>query len=251
MTLSSERLIVALDFADVASAREMTSRLATYDIAFKVGLELFVAQGPRVLDELREAGARRFFLDLKFHDIPNTMAGAVRSAAKEGVWMMNVHASAGSAALKRCADELTEGAGSSGLPRPILIAVTVLTSLDENALGQELGVARPIEQQVITLAKMTQECGLDGVVAPAPDARAIRSACGDAFKIVSPGIRPAGAQINDQARINTPSGAIRDGADYLVVGRPIMQAADPGKACEELLREIGQAILYEPNAEKA
>lgn len=242
MIPSSERLIVALDFPHISGAREMVGQLAGLGVAFKVGLELYVAEGPKALDELRRAGAERFFLDLKFHDIPNTMVGAVRSAAALGVWMLNVHASAGRAALRRCAEDVAQAAEVSGASKPLLIAVTVLTSLDEGALRGDLGVVRGVQEQVTALARLSQECGLDGVVAPAPDAALIRQACGEAFCIVSPGIRPRGADVNDQARIDTPSSALAGGASHLVVGRPVTQAKDPAQACEEILREMSEAL---------
>lgn len=238
---AADRLIVALDFPETAQAEQMTRLLAPAGVAFKVGLELFVAEGPALLERLRNAGAERFFLDLKFHDIPNTVAGAVSSAARMGVWMMNVHASAGSAAMARAAEAAREASGSAGTAPPLLIAVTVLTSISADTLRQELSVDIPIQAQVLRLAQMARAAGLDGVVAPGPDAAAIRAACGDEFRIVTPGIRPAGADVQDQARVNTPAEAIRAGASHLVVGRPITQAPDPPAACEAILREIAGA----------
>lgn len=241
MSNPAERLIVALDFPDGDSAERMARTLTPEGVGFKVGLELYTAGGPALLDRLRTAGASRFFLDLKFHDIPNTMAGAARAAARLGVWMLNVHASAGSAAMRRAAEAAAEGAGQAGVARPLVIAVTVLTSLDGNTLRDELGVSKRVEDQVTSLARLTRESGLDGVVAPAEDAGRIRAACGHDFCIVSPGIRPKGQSADDQARINTPGQAIAGGSDYLVVGRPITQADDPLQSCREILREIAEA----------
>lgn len=237
-----DRLIIALDFPDVHSASDLVRQVAPLGVAFKVGLELYVAEGPSVLDALRAAGAERFFLDLKFHDIPNTMAGAVRSAAKLGVWMLNVHASAGSVALRQSVEAAGEASSASGLPRPLVIAVTVLTSIDSATLQNELGCVRPAEQQAPAFARLTHQCGLDGVVAPAPDAAEIHRLCGCDFLVVSPGIRPAGADVQDQARVNTPAAAIAGGSTHLVVGRPVTKAADPAEACARILQEMSSAL---------
>lgn len=239
---AEEKLIVALDYPNAASAEKLVGQLAGTVAAFKVGLELFVAEGPGLLDRLRAAGARRFFLDLKFHDIPNTMAGAVGSAAKLGVWMLNVHASSGSEAMKRSMDAAIEGAAVAGVERPLLIAVTVLTSISGAILKEELHAAQPVELQVSALAKLAKDAGLDGVVAPAPDTVSIRQVCGKDFLVISPGIRPAGVGSQDQQRIDTPSNAISRGSSYLVVGRPITQAENPMAACEAILAEIAAAL---------
>lgn len=241
MSGAAGRLIVALDFPDGASAGRMAALLAPEGVAFKVGLELFVAEGPGLLERLREAGAQRIFLDLKFHDIPSTVAGAVASAARAGVWMLNLHASAGSEAMKRAAGAARSAAEEAGLPPPVLIAVTVLTSIGEQTLRDELGIPEPAGSHTLRLAGLARGAGLDGVVAPGPDVRAIRRAFGQSFCIVTPGIRPAGADVQDQARVNTPEQAIRAGADYLVVGRPVTRAADPLKACRDILTEIAAA----------
>ncbi len=239
--VASERLIIALDFPDGASAERMTVLLAPTGVAFKVGLELFVAEGSAFLERLKDAGAGRIFLDLKFHDIPNTVAGAVASAARAGVWMMNLHAFAGSEAMRRGAQAARAAADDAGVDPPLLIAVTVLTSIGAQTLREELGVPGPIETHVLRLARLARDAGLDGVVAPGPDAVAIRQACGPGFRIVTPGIRPAGSDVQDQARVNTPQQAIRAGADYLVVGRPVTQAPDPLAACHAILDQIAVA----------
>ena len=214
------RVFVALDFPDAVDALLLVERLSPRDCGLKVGKELFVTAGP---DPVRRMVERGFavFLDLKFHDIPNTVAGACKAAAKLGVAMLNVHASGGKAMMTAARDAV---AGNDA--RPLLIAVTVLTSLDDAAM-RDVGVDSTAQAQALRLARLTQACGLDGVVCSAQEAPALRAACGPAFKLVTPGIRPADAARDDQSRIVTPEGAVRNGADYLVIGRPITQAADP------------------------
>ncbi len=241
MSGPAEKLVIALDFPDGAQAERMAAALAPEGVAFKVGLELFVAEGPGLLGRLQRAGASRIFLDLKFHDIPNTVAGAVASAARSGVWMTNLHASAGLEAMKRGAEAARAAADEAGVEPPLLIAVTVLTSISQQTLQQELGVEEAVERHVLRLARLARDAGLDGVVAPGPDVAAIRGECGPDFRIVTPGIRPAGAGAQDQARVNTPEQAIRAGSDYLVVGRPVTRAADPLAACRSILEEIRRA----------
>lgn len=239
---AGNRVIIALDYPSAQPALQLVGQLAPLGVAFKVGLELFCSEGPSLLEKLAAAGASRIFLDLKFHDIPNTMAGAVRSATRYGVWMMNVHASAGSPALRASAEAAAQESCRLGIPKPLVIAVTVLTSLDDSIVCGELGVGRSTQEQVQKLAELTQASGLDGVVAPAPDAPRLREACGQDFLIVSPGIRPSGADIADQARINTPAAAIAGGSSYLVVGRPVTQATDPLQACQSILQEVAAAL---------
>jgi orotidine-5'-phosphate decarboxylase len=191
---------------------------------------------------LVESGTR-VFLDLKFHDIPNTVAQTIESAVQTGVWMIDVHAAGGVAMMQAAARAGRETAARTGRPKPLLVAVTVLTSMDEAAL-HATGVQRPLLDQVVTLARMTREAGLDGVVASAQEAPAIRAACGPDFTIVTPGIRStaAGADRHDQTRIAGPAAAIQAGASYIVVGRPIIAAADPRAAAEAIVREIEEGI---------
>jgi orotidine-5'-phosphate decarboxylase len=214
------RVFVALDFPNASDAIALVDRLDPRDCGLKVGKELFVTAGP---DPVRRMVDRGFavFLDLKFHDIPNTVAGACAAAARLGVAMLDVHAGGGRA-MMTAAREAIERASV----RPLLIAVTVLTSLDDRDMG-DLGIASTAQAHALRLAALTQACGLDGVVCSAQEAPALRAACGPAFKLVTPGIRPADAAKDDQARIVTPVAAVRNGADYLVIGRPITQAADP------------------------
>ncbi len=225
-------IIVALDYPDAASARAFVARVRPAACRLKVGKELFVSAGPAFVAELVEQGFP-VFLDLKFHDIPNTVAQACKAAARLGVWMMNVHASGGPRMLA-AAREALEAEGNA---RPLLIAVTVLTSMGEDELNA-IGINTSPEAQVMRLAKLTQEAGLDGVVCSAREATTLRGATGPGFKLVTPGIRPAGAEVGDQTRILTPSQALAAGADYLVIGRPITQAADPLAALESITQEI-------------
>lgn len=231
-----ERLIVALDTPDGATALRWAQGLQGIAGLFKVGLELFVAEGPAIVRHLQAQG-HHLFLDLKFHDIPNTCAGAVRSAAHLGVRMMNVHAAGGPVMLRAAAGAARE----FGADAPILLGVTVLTSLDAATLHR-LGLTGTPAERVQTWARMCQDEGLDGVVASAQEAALIRAACGPDFVIVTPGIRPAGSAVGDQKRVATPAGAIGDGAHYLVVGRAITEAEDPVAAARAVLAEMAAAL---------
>ncbi len=232
--ISDPRIIVALDFPDAAAARAMVARLDPGLCRLKVGKELFVAAGPIFVRELVDRGFG-VFLDLKFHDIPNTVAQACKAAARLGVWMTNVHASGGPRMLA-AAREALEGFEH----RPLLIAVTVLTSMGPAELNA-IGVAAGPEQQVLRLAGLTREAGLDGVVCSALEAPALRRELGPGFRLVTPGIRPAGGEAGDQTRIMTPAQALQAGADYLVIGRPITQAPDPITALQQIHAEIAAA----------
>jgi orotidine-5'-phosphate decarboxylase len=224
------RLIVALDFPQAAPALHLADRLAGRCRWFKVGLELYLAEGNAIVHQLRQRGFS-VFLDIKLYDIPNTVAGAVRSVAKTGAEMLTVHASGGPAMLAAAA----EAAGS--LPHgPKLLAVTVLTSMDRAQLAAT-GVADAPADQVLRLAKMAAAAGVSGLVASAEEAGALRARLPSAVLVI-PGIRPAGAAIGDQKRTATPAAALAAGADYLVVGRPITQAADPAAAAAAILEEI-------------
>lgn len=226
------RIIVALDYPDAESARRVVARLSPELCRLKVGKELFVAAGPDFVRELVALGYA-VFLDLKFHDIPHTVAQACRAAARLGVWMVNVHASGGPRMLA-AAREALEGLER----RPLLIAVTVLTSMGPEELGA-IGVDAGPEQQVLRLAGLTAEAGLDGVVCSALEAPALRRELGPDFRLVTPGIRPAGGEVGDQTRVLTPIQALRAGADYLVIGRPITQSAEPVATLKQISAEIG------------
>jgi orotidine-5'-phosphate decarboxylase len=219
------KVIVALDFAHPARALALMDRLDPASCALKVGKELFVVAGPEPVRWMVERGFR-VFLDLKFHDIPNTVAQACAAATRLGIWMLNVHAAGGRAMLIAARDAVARAAAEQGRARPLLVAVTVLTSLDDAAL-REVGVDATPAQQALALARLAADCGLDGVVCSAVEAPVLRAALGPAFRLVTPGIRPAGSSRDDQARIITPEAAVANGADYLVIGRPITQAADP------------------------
>jgi orotidine-5'-phosphate decarboxylase len=227
----SDRVCIALDFPGRTEAVAMAKRLGGRAGWMKVGLEAFVAEGPALVAEVAAASRAKVFLDLKFHDIPATVAGAVSSAARTGAAMVNVHASGGRAMLEAA----REAADRAGLER--LVAVTLLTSLDARALA-DLPIAGHPEGIARRLAILARTCGLDGVVCSATDLSAIRDACGNAFFTVVPGIRPAGTVVGDQKRVATPASAFAAGADLLVIGRPVTAAADPEAALEAVLGEI-------------
>ena len=229
-----DRLIVALDVSTAAEAQKIVAAVGASASTFKVGNQLFTAEGPAVVRELVASG-RKVFLDLKFHDIPNTVGAAVRSAAGLGVSMLTVHASGGAKMLRAAAD-----AAKSAKNPPLLLAVTVLTSLGDADL-QEIGVSGRAEDQVLRLAELARNNGCLGVVASPAEVKKLREMLGTGFAIVTPGVRPAGADAGDQARIATPGDAIRNGATYLVVGRPITEAKDPARAAEAILKEIAGA----------
>lgn len=219
------RVIVALDFADPLRALGFADRLDPSQCALKVGKELFVVAGPELVRWLLMRGFR-IFLDLKFHDIPSTVARACAAATRLGVWMVNVHASGGPAMLNAARHAVDETAAAMGRRPPLLIAVTVLTSLDDAELAA-LRMPADASGQAVHLATLAAGAGLDGVVCSAVEAPRMRASLPSGFRLVTPGIRPSGSAADDQARISTPQGAIVNGADYLVIGRPITQAPDP------------------------
>jgi orotidine-5'-phosphate decarboxylase len=200
---------------------------------------LFTAEGPGIIAEINDAGGS-VFLDLKFHDIPATVAGAVRAACDLHVFLMTVHTAGGSEMMKAAADEAAAFAGKSGLPRPKLVGVTVLTSMSAEDLAETSGYGGNVQDLVLRRAELARKSGLDGIVASVGEAHRIREAMGDGFTIVTPGIRPAGSAAGDQKRIATPRDAIDAGADYLVIGRPIYQAESPGAAADAILAEMGE-----------
>ncbi len=230
----SDRLIVALDVDSHDAARDLVHALSPHAGWFKIGSVLFTREGPRVCRLVREAGAR-LFLDLKFHDIPNTVQGAVTNAFAIGADMITLHASGGPTMLRAA----REAADSSGRDDAILVAVTVLTHLDAGELAQVSGGERPVEDTVVSLARIARDAGMSGVVASARELPAIRRALGRECVVVTPGIRLPDSGRDDQTRVVTPEQAIRDGADYLVVGRPIIAAADPIAACRDILSRMG------------
>ncbi len=232
MTHATDRIYVALDTPDADVAVSFAQKLKGHVGGLKLGKEFFVANGPDAVKAIAGMGMP-IFLDLKFHDIPNTVAGAVRSSLLMKPAIVNVHA-VGGAAMMRAANDARAGVSSDDT---LLIAVTVLTSLGDDDLS-DLGVDATAEQQVVRLAKLAQANGMDGVVCSPREIGPIRAACGDGFKLVVPGIRPTWAAAGDQKRITTPSDAVRAGADYLVIGRPITQADDPVEAAERIADEL-------------
>ena len=233
------QLLVALDVDTLDAARTLTNTLRGRVGGFKIGSQLFTSHGPAFVEELVGRGDR-VFLDLKFHDIPNTVAGAVGAAARLGVWMVNVHASGGLDMMKRARQAADEEAAKVSLPPPLVIAVTVLTSMNQDALDG-IGIVAPVAQQVERLAALAQDAALDGVVASPQEIERIRKVCGDRFAIVTPGIRGADDAKGDQNRTATAAGALRAGASYIVVGRPIIAAPDPRAAAERIATEAGTA----------
>ena len=231
-----KRLIVALDFDDMEKVRQLTEVLGDTVSYYKVGMQLYYSVGAEAVKYLRSQG-KDVFLDLKLHDIPNTVVKSACVQTRLGVSMINVHASGGRNMLAEAAQKVRKTAAELKIPRPKLIAVTILTSMD-NEEWAYLRYGISIEEQVINLAKLSKDCGLDGVVASPQEAKAIRTACGDDFLIVTPGIRPLGSSLNDQSRISTPETALAAGATHLVVGRPITEAADPKAAALNILREM-------------
>jgi orotidine-5'-phosphate decarboxylase len=233
-----DKLLVALDVDSGERAMQLVDTLRGLAGGFKIGNRLFTSEGPALVRRIVAANAR-VFLDLKYHDIPNTVEQAVEAAVATGVWMINVHASGGSAMMQAAARAARESSAKLGRPAPLMIGVTVLTSMDHEAL-HAIGVERPVLDQVIALARLTQQAGLQGVVASAQETAAIRQACGPDFQIVTPGIRgaSAGAERNDQSRTMGPAEAIKAGASFIVVGRPIIAAQDPRTAAAAIVDEL-------------
>jgi len=230
--MSDPRIIVALDYPASAPALELVARLDPALCRLKVGKELFTTSGPQLLEQIMHRGFE-VFLDLKFHDIPNTTAQACKAAAALGVWMVNVHALGGRRMMEAARDAVAQSA-----QRPKLIAVTVLTSMSGEDLS-ELGIAASPADLVLRLAALARDSGLDGVVCSAQEAALLRQSCGNDFCLVTPGIRPADAAADDQSRVMTPLAALNNGASYLVIGRPITRAPDPLQALLEISQQIG------------
>jgi len=233
-----DKLLVALDVDTRARALHLVDSLKDIAGGFKVGNQLFTLEGPDLVRALAARGAR-VFLDLKYHDIPNTVAQAVAAAVQTGAWMVNLHTSGGVPMMQDAVRAGRDAAQQRGCPAPLVIGVTVLTSMNQAVL-RETGVERPLLDQVIALARLAQSAGLDGVVASAQETAAIRAACGADFIIVTPGIRgaSAGSVKGDQVRTMGPAEAVRAGATYIVVGRPIIAASDPRAAAQAIVEEL-------------
>lgn len=225
------RVIVALDYPTAEAALEFAGRVTPQLCRLKVGKELFTHAGPALVEKLVALGFD-VFLDLKYHDIPNTVAQACKAAAQLGVWMVNVHTLGGRKMMETTSEALANIAN-----RPLLIGVTVLTSMDAAQLA-EIGLPAP-EVQVERLARLAKDCGLDGVVCSAQESALLKAACGKEFKLITPGIRPANASLDDQSRVMTPQAAMQAGSDYLVIGRPITQSADPIATLQSINASIG------------
>lgn len=236
-----ERLIFALDVDDFGQAQQWVKTLRDNVGVFKVGKQLFTRCGPDVVKMIKEYGAD-VFLDLKYHDIPNTVAKAAVEACRLGVKIFNVHALGGGEMMRTAVAQVKDFCQSNGISRPQMLAVTILTSSDQSTLS-EIGIDRPVDEMVVRLARLAQESGFDGVVASPREAALIRAACGADFAIVTPGVRPAFSAADDQKRITTPADAIAAGATALVIGRPISAAADPLDAAGKILSEISDALV--------
>lgn len=230
-------LIIALDVDTLEEAEILANKLYAHAGAFKVGLQLYNSAGPEALKKLKQKGVP-VFVDLKLHDIPNTVAAAARVLTRYGASILNVHAAGGSAMMRAAAEAVRKEAAGNGIGRPLVTAVTVLTSIDQEMFNNEMGIPGLLQKQVTTWALLARASGLDGVVASPREITAIREACGPDFVIITPGVRPAGAAANDQKRTMTPAEAMKLGATYLVVGRPVTASPDPVQAIREILKEI-------------
>jgi orotidine-5'-phosphate decarboxylase len=228
-----EKILLVLDVSSRGEAMQLVRPLYEHVGMFKVGMQLFTAAGPSLVREIADLGGK-VFLDLKFHDIPNTVTHAVLEAAKLGVSLMTIHAAGGRVMMETVAKELQDQFGNR---KPMVVAVTVLTSLNDAGLA-EVGIARPMAQQVVSMAKLAQECGIDGVVCSPQEIQRVRQAAGPDFKIVTPGIRMPGQAANDQQRLATPREALTAGADYIVVGRAVTAAKDPRGALDDLVKSV-------------
>ena len=232
---SKKKIIVAIDTIDTNGALKITKLIPDVG-AFKLGLEYFCANGPKGISKISETGVK-IFLDLKFHDIPNTVAGAIRASLNLEPYMMTVHLSGGYNMLDRTMEEVKEYCSKKSLKRPLILGVSVLTSIDNNDFSS-LGIKGKVEDQVVRLAKLAENSGLDGLVCSAKELKIVKREVGKNLILVTPGIRPAGGEVNDQKRILTPAQAIKDGANFLVIGRPITSVDDPQKALNNISLEI-------------
>jgi orotidine-5'-phosphate decarboxylase len=238
---TKNRLIVALDVSTAHQARELVQTLQGVVGMFKIGSQLFTGAGPDIVREIIKSGSR-VFLDLKFHDIPSTVAAAGAEATRLGVSLFNLHAAGGSEMMRRTAEAVSKTADAEGLTRPSVIAVTVLTSAEAATLS-EIGISFSTEDQVRSLSLLAEASGMDGVVASAREIALVRSAIKrESFLVVTPGIRPSGSELDDQRRVMTPVEAFSNGADYLVVGRPITSAKDPTQAAEHIINEMASVF---------
>lgn len=241
LLVAKNKICLALDVDNAQYAIEVAKKLKKHIGVFKVGSELFTIAGPKIVEILVNLGIP-VFLDLKFHDIPNTVARVARVVTRLGVSMFNIHASGGGEMIRAAVEATQDEAIKQGLNPPLVLAVTVLTSIDNSILQKELLINKHVEKFVQHLAAMTKENGADGVVASPIEVNVIRKTCGEQFQIVTPGVRPTGSSVGDQKRIATPSDAIRQGSDYVVIGRPILAADNPVDAAEIIAKEIAGVI---------
>jgi len=232
-----ERLVLALDVDNFKKAEQLVGELSDYIGVFKIGSQLFTAEGAKVVNMVNDKGGK-VFLDLKFHDIPNTVARAAEVATKLEVSIFNVHTSGGYEMMKAATEATKKISVMLGIRKPLILGVTLLTSINQEILEKEIGIKKGLEEQVVHLAKLAKAAGLDGVVASSWEIKEIRKACGEDFVILTPGIRPAGKSSDDQKRVMTPQEAIKLGADFLVIGRPIRNAVNPVEAAKEILRKM-------------
>ncbi|MFH1762379.1 MAG: orotidine-5'-phosphate decarboxylase [bacterium] len=239
--MDNKRIIVALDSGNLEDAAKLAAELKDLAGYFKIGKELFTAHGPKSVNTIRDQGVE-VFLDLKFHDIPNTVAGACTSALYMGANMINMHIMGGKAMVRTAVERVNLECSKSGLPKPILLGVTVLTSLDDQMLFKDLHIYGNVADQVVHLSRLGKELGLDGVVCSPLEIELVRQACGSGFILVTPGIRPKWAVKDDQQRITTPADAVRMGADFIVIGRPITGAENPREAAEKIQAEIDNVL---------
>lgn len=235
--MAKEKIILALDVSDSGYALDVVDRFRETIETFKVGLELFSSAGPSIIRAIQDRG-KKVFLDLKFHDIPNTVAKAALSATRLGVHMFNVHTAAGVEAMKRCRDDVAEVCLKEDIPRPMMLGVTVLTSIGPEMLKSEFGIQHSLRTHVKHLSKLALLAGFDGVIASGHEVAMIKKTCGKDFIAISPGIRPSWSPPDDQKRTMTPQQAIREGADYLVIGRSILDQPDSSKALDLIMVEI-------------
>jgi len=232
-----ERLVLALDVDDFKKAEQLVGKLSDYVGVFKIGSQLFTAEGAKVVNMINERGSK-VFLDLKFHDIPNTVARAAEVATKLGVYIFNVHTSGGYEMMKAATEATAKTSQELGIRKSLILGVTLLTSINQEILEKEIGIKKRLKKQVVHMAKLAKDAGLDGVVASSWEIKEIRKTCGKDFVILTPGIRPAGKSSDDQKRVMTPREAIKLGSDFLVIGRPIRNASNPVEAAKEILREM-------------
>ncbi len=237
----SDRIVVALDVATFDEARQLLDKLGEMPVAFKVGFQLFTSVGPDIIREIK-GREKTLFLDLKFHDIPNTVARAAEAAVQLGVDIFNVHIAGGMEMMRDAAEATKSKAAELGMEKPLILGVTVLTSIDESMFQRVLNSSVSLQDQIVHMAKLAQSAGLDGVVASPQEIELIRTACGSDFVILTPGVRPEWASSDDQKRTMTPSQALAAGADYVVIGRPIRQSPDPADALKRIFQELEENL---------